>query len=237
MNAPNPKLIMIGAVVLGLAACPAAQAGSTFFFSANQTYSSAADSPYSGSGVHLETFEDGALNLAGVTANHGHVQGPGSKTDSVDGDDGSMNGLGRDGHSFSSGSSKSITFSFSNSGGQGLPTMAGLVWTDGHHDSTIRLRAWDNAGKLIGKIKVSLGDLVRNGTTAEDRFLGLVSDKGISKIRISSNYAGFEIDHLQFAYGFAVVPLPPAAAMGLIGLAGVGMWRRRCHKRLSGLAG
>ena len=88
MNAPNPKLIMIGAVALGLAACPAAQAGSTFFFSANQTYSSAADSPYSGSGLHLETFEDGALNLAGVTANHGHVQGPGSKTDSVDGDDG-----------------------------------------------------------------------------------------------------------------------------------------------------
>jgi len=236
MNVPSPKLIMIGAVALGLAACPAAQAGSTFYFNANQAYSSAADSPFSGSGLHLENFEDGALNLAGVTANHGHVQGPGSNTDSVDGDDGSMNNLGRDGHSFSSGSSKSITFKFSNSGGQGLPTMAGLVWTDGHHDSTIRFRAWDNAGKLIGKIKVSVGDLVRNGTTAEDRFLGLVSSKGISKIRISSNYAGFEIDHLQFAYGssgMAVVPLPPAAAMGLLGLVGVGLLRRRFTKLLA----
>src|SRR5262245_48559296 len=150
MNAPKPKVVMAAAVVLGLAVCRGAQAGSTFYFSANQTYSSASDSPYSGGGVHLENFEDGTLNLAGVTANHGHVKGPSSGTDSVDGDDGNMNNLGRAGHSFTSGSSKSITFKFSNSGSQGLPTMAGLVWTDGHHDSTIRFKAWDNAGNLIG---------------------------------------------------------------------------------------
>ena len=236
MNAPTPKVMMAAAVVLGLAVCPVAQGGSTFYYNASQAYLSAGDSPYSGSGLHLETFEDGTLNLAGVTANHGHVKGPGSRTDSVDGDDGNMNNLGRAGHSFTSGSSKSITFKFSNSGSQGLPTMAGLVWTDGHHDSTIRFKAWDKSGNLIGKIKVNVGDLMRNGGTAEDRFLGLVSDKGISKIRIVSNYAGFEIDHLQFAYGtsgMAVVPLPPAAAMGLIGLAGVGLLQRRIRKRVA----
>jgi hypothetical protein len=55
----------------------------------------------------------------------------------------------------------------------------------------------------------------------------VVSDKGISKIQISSNYTGFEIDHLQFAYGFAVVPLPAPLALGLAGLVGVGLMRRR----------
>lgn len=219
------KLIMATVTVLALGASPSAMAASTFYFNANQSYLSANNSPYSGGNVQLESFEDGLLNLAGVTASNGFVKGPGGSTDSVDGDDGSINGTGQQGHSFSSGSSKSITFNFTNN--NSLPSMAGLVWTDGKHDSVIKFRAWDKDGNLIGKIKVNLGDLVRNGTAAEDRYLGLVSDNGISKIRIASNYAGFEIDHLQFGYGFAVVPVPPALTMGLAGLAGLGLMNRR----------
>jgi MYXO-CTERM domain-containing protein len=109
--------------------------------------------------------------------------------------------------------------------------MAGLVWTDGKKNSTVTFRAWDKNGKLIGKIKTTLGDSSRKGTTSEDRFFGLVSTKGISKIQILSNYSNFEIDHLQFSYALAVVPLPPAAALGLAGLAGAAMWRRSLTRR------
>ncbi|MCI0363638.1 MAG: VPLPA-CTERM sorting domain-containing protein [Phycisphaerales bacterium] len=220
-------LITIGAASVALSACPAATAATTFFFNANQSYVNSGSSPYAGS-VQLENFEDGVLNLAGVTANGGKVKGSGSKTDSVDGDDGNINGLGNQGHSFTSGNKKSITFHFSGQG-NAMPTMAGVVWTDGKHDSTVTFKAWDKNGDFIGKIKVTLGDLVKTGTTGEDHFLGLTSNKGISKIQIASNYAGFEIDHLQFGYalGLSAVPLPPAVAMGLAGLAGVAMMGRR----------
>jgi MYXO-CTERM domain-containing protein len=229
---PTPKLIMaFAAGALALAAAPAAKAGSTFYFNANQSYLSANDNPFGGN-VKLENFEDGLLNISGVKANHGSVKGPGSKTDSVDDDGGPIDGKGKSGHSFNSGSSKSITFTF-NEGSKGLPTMAGLVWTDGKHDSTVKFRAWDDNGDLIGKIKVKLGDLVRKGTTGEDRFFGLSSTKGISKIQIASNYSGFEIDHLAFSYGMglSVVPLPAPLALGLAGLAGAGLWRRRIMRQ------
>ena len=226
------KLILATAAVLSLAGGSQALAGSTLYFNSSQHYYTAADSPCaSASNLHLENFESGSLTLSGVTAIHGHVKGPGSGTDSVDGDDGSVNGSGKNGHSYTSGSSKSITFKFS-SGSQGLPTMAGLVWTDGHANSKVVFKAWDSAGNLLGKIKVTLGDLMHSGQTGEDRFLGIASKKGIAKIQIASNYSGFEIDHLQFGYGysFAVVPLPPALGMGLAGLTGMSLWRRRQRK-------
>jgi hypothetical protein len=210
-----------------LTGTPAAHAGSTFLFDANQTYSSASNSAFAGaSDLHLENFEDGLVNTAGLTVNHGKIKGPGGSTDSVDGDDGKLNKKGNKGHSFSSGSFKSITFNFASQDGQG-PTAAGIVFTDGKANARITFKAWDTAGNYLGKIKVKLGDLVRNGTTGEDRFFGLTSESGISRIQIASNQSGFEVDHVQFAYNFAVVPLPPALGLGIAGLAAVGLWRRR----------
>src|SRR5687767_6358619 len=228
----TPKLIMAtAAAALALAAAPPAQGGSTFYFNANQSYLSKNDSPFpSSSNVKLENFEDGLLNIAGVSVNKGSVKGPGSNTDSIDDDKGAIDGKGKSGHSFNSGSAKSLTFKFNNSS-KGLPTRAGLVWTDGKKNSTVTFKAWNKAGNLIGKIKVKLGDLSRKGTTAEDRFFGLVNDKGISKIQISSNYSGFEIDHLQFSYGLSVVPLPAPLALGAVGLVGAAIWRRRLLKK------
>jgi hypothetical protein len=127
-------------------------------------------------------------------------------------------------------SGKSMTFKFASQGGA-RPTMAGLVWTDGRPNSVVTVRAWDAAGNLIGKIRATLGDLARNGTTGEDRFFGISSDDGIAKMRITSNKAGFEVDHVQFAYGFSVVPVPPALGIGLAGLAGMGLWRRLKSKK------
>jgi hypothetical protein len=224
----TPQLIMAVTVIMAIAVASTAQAGSTFY-STNTSYLKAGDSPFSGSSMTLENFEDGLLNVAGVKANQGKIKNSASSTDSVDKDDGNVDGKGKLGHSWQSKSSKKITFQFTSSN---KPTFAGLVWTDGKKNSTVTFRAWDKNGALIGKIKMKLGDLSRKGTTAEDRFFGLVSDKGISKIQISSNYAGFEVDHLQFGYGLAVVPVPAPIALGAVGLLSAGLLRKRILKRL-----
>lgn len=64
-------------------------------------YLSAADSPFSLSspGLLLEDFEDGALDTPGVSSTNGAPRGPSGLTDSVDGDDGSIDGSGNGGHS------------------------------------------------------------------------------------------------------------------------------------------
>lgn len=97
-------------------------------------YLSTADSPFTGgsfSYFHLEYFEDGALNTPGVTASAGIALGPSINTDSVDGDDGSIDGSGQGGFSwFSNASTTSFIFSFNAAILGALPTHAGLVWTD-----------------------------------------------------------------------------------------------------------
>ena len=80
-------------------------------------YLSKNDSPFLASinagTTFLETFETGAFTAPGVTASAGFVIGPGGLTDSVDGDDGSIDGSGTNGHSFFSGSGAAgITFTF-----------------------------------------------------------------------------------------------------------------------------
>src|SRR5438034_5081946 len=80
-------------------------------------YLSKNDSPFltsiNAGTTFLETFESGALATPGVTASAGAVFGPGGLTDSVDGDDGAIDGSGTNGHSFFSGAgSTGITFTF-----------------------------------------------------------------------------------------------------------------------------
>ena len=80
---------------------------------ANIPYLSQANSPAGfhagGAPVFLETFEDGLLN-GGITASTGSVLGPGGSTDSVDADDGAIDGFGTHGHSFFS---TTVRFTFS----------------------------------------------------------------------------------------------------------------------------
>jgi MYXO-CTERM domain-containing protein len=214
----RPTRTTFAALAIGasLAGAPCAFAGSTFLFNNSQTYSGVGSSPFAGTGgLIVENFEHGSINSL-VNAVGGAVQGPSSHTDSVD----------AGGHSYAT-SGTSMTFTFGSSGGN-RPIMAGLVWTDGQANAMVTFRAWDSSGNLLGKIRGRLGDLMRNGSTGEDRFFGVTSDQGISRIRITSSRPGFEIDHLQFAYGFnfSVVPLPPAFAMGLAGLAGAGFLRQ-----------
>jgi hypothetical protein len=88
MNRKTPPI----AAALMLALPLAAQAS----FSTVSNYTSAAQNPLLGLGPSwLENFED--KPVAGYAVSAGTVRGPGFSTDSVDADDGSIDGLGRQG--------------------------------------------------------------------------------------------------------------------------------------------
>jgi len=230
MNVIDRPMRWMAAILAGIVCSASAHAASTFYYNANQTYRGLGSGPFnamaSAGNLSVENFEDGLVNTAGMSINRGVVRGATVTTDSVDRDDGHVDGLGQAGRSFTSGSHKSISISFSSQNGN-TPQMAGLAWTDGRQNSIVVMKAWDRDGKYIGFLRARLGDLSRNGTTADDRFLGLTNANGISRIEIRSNYGGFEVDHVQFAYGMVAVPVPPAAILGVAGLVGVGLLRRR----------
>ncbi|MFM9956725.1 MAG: hypothetical protein ACKVZJ_01505 [Phycisphaerales bacterium] len=195
-------------------------------------YLSFADSPFSALALptfHLENFEDGALNTPGVVASGGIVVAPGSFTDSVDADDGVIDGSGSAGSSFySQNLLSSFRFTFDAGALGGLPTHAGLVWTDvGITTSTtgvgdVTFEAFDAGGISLGLVgPITLGDGTALSQTAEDRFFGATNPAGISAIEIRmGNSTDWEIDHLQYG-----LPTPGTAA--LLAAAGLAGLRRR----------
>ncbi len=189
----------------------------------------------------LETFEGGALATPGVSASAGSVIGPGGLTDSVDADDGTIDGSGTNGHSFfSGGGSTGITFTFDAGVLGALPTQVGIVWTDG--DGTTLFEAFGPSGFPLGQIgPVAIAIPPNSGETAEDRFFGVTNPAGISAIRISNSSGGIEVDHLQYGiFGatppppIAVIPVPTmseTALLLLVLLAAVVAWRRLAARR------
>lgn len=179
-------------------------------------YLSQDDSPFKDSIVagttFLEDFEDGLLNVPGVTVSAGQILGPQGPfpglNDSVDGDDGTIDGRGTGGHDyFSDGTSITFTFNADDLGGK-LPTHAGIVWTDGKGATTFEV--FDAAGASLGTIgPTNIADAEISGTTAEDRFFGVTNVTGISAIRISNTEVGIEVDHLQYGIGGPIVPPGP----------------------------
>ena len=208
------------------------QAGPLTIYGASP-YLQTSDSPFVGLGLdyfYLEDFEDFALNTPGVTASAGYSTKPtwpASMTDSVDGDDGAVDGYGTRGNSwFSMDGGTGVTFTFDAGVLGSLPTHAGIVWTDGV--DPIVFEAYDAYGAFLASVTATgIADSVYTGTTGEDRFFGVATDDGISKILIHSGAGGgIEMDHLQYG-GTNPVPAPGAVVLAGVGAALAGWLRRR----------
>lgn len=217
-------------LVLGAVAAPLAGDASPL---GPSPYLDFADSPYAGGAYayfHLEDNEGGALDVPGVTASAGHALPPDALTDSVDGDDGVIDGVGA-GWSWKV-DQRSVTFRFDPGVLGVLPSDVGIVWTDvGYSDSAtgfgnLVFESFDENGDLLDTIgPVALGDGDVAGRTAEDRFFGSTHAGGISSIRITMDSADWELDHLQYG---RVVPEP--STLSLVGtslLVGAALRRRR----------
>ena len=204
-------------------------------------YLSSNDSPFAASitsgNTYLETFESGALTTPGVTISGGSVIAPSGITDSVDADDGTIDGSGTGGHTLFGSGPVGITFTFDAVALGHLPTQVGIVWTDGA--GTTLFEAFGPGGVPLGSIGPSaIADGSISGTTAEDRFFGVTSAGGIESIRISNTSGGIEVDHLQYGvYGLApppattVIPVPgptgPALVLLALMLAATAAWYSR----------
>ncbi len=194
-------------------------------------YLSRDDSPFDLSGLgstfFLDDLEDGTLNLPGFGYTNMEVRGPGSLTDSVDADDGSIDGQGNGGHSLRAiafatlptGPPTFRTFVDMGVGGSQLPVNAfGVAWTDAFHRSFVQMEIRSLQGDegtclFDGLYQPPIMDQFHSGETAEDRFIGFVSDRPILGVTFASYSSGFEplterleLDHVQF--GVQVVPEP-----------------------------
>jgi hypothetical protein len=212
----NHKALRILLGVLGCFAAISASAVPTFF--GPSAYTSSSNIPaglYNGGPTFLEDFEDSNLG-GGITASVGSVIPPGFEgfIDSVDADDGSIDGSGSAGHSwFSSDGATGVRFTFPVG-----TTAAGLVWTDGA--GTISFSAFGPGNVLLGTFgPFSHADGNHSGGTAEDRFYGISDLGGIESILISNTSGGIEVDHVQYGPAFGAGVPDAGSTLPLLGLA------------------
>jgi hypothetical protein len=153
---------------------------------------------------YLENFEDHLLNTPGVSASFPCKALGYPQSDSVDEDDGAIDGKGNRGVScFSAYRTPIFIFRFSADALGGLPTHAGVVWTDsnGPRRGDAVFEAFGPSGDPLGTLgPVTVGDATSyTGDTDEDRFFGVVSMAGISAISLKMlETSNWELDHLQY---------------------------------------
>ena len=171
-----------GAAALLLSLSAGAAGAATFL--APVPYLSSADIPFglydAGQPVFIEDFEGGAVDSR-ITGSAGGPLKPGLFTDSVDADDGAIDGFGNLGWSYSvTNGFTGIMFTFENP-----VTAAGLAVTDGR--GFLQFEAFDAYGDTLGAIGGFFGDSLENGGTAEDMFYGVrEDDDGISAIFVKT---------------------------------------------------
>jgi hypothetical protein len=157
------------------------------------SYLSAADTPngFVSGTMAIEDCEDGSVDPRLLVS--AQIIGPGGLTDSVDVDDGTIDGSGTNGHSLFGSPPFEVQFF------PPLPTSAGLVWTDGGFGTSVTFEAFGPDGLSLGSIgPFTVGDGSNGGDTDEDRFFGVREDGGIARLRITHTSGGIEIDHIQF---------------------------------------
>lgn len=186
-----------------------------------EPYLSPADTPvdfYGNAPMEIEDFEDGQLSpQIGVSSGARIIvdQNAAGQVDSVDIDDGVIDGSGLDGTSlFCACGPAGITVTFPEG-----TTSAGLVWTDGA--GVVTFEAFGPNGSLGSISESDFVDGSFTGGTADDRFFGASSPEGITSLRISNSVGGIEIDHIQYE----VVPEPTSAFLLVFGIAA--LFRRR----------
>lgn len=191
----------------------ASTAGAQSFFGPTP-YLSPADSPFplASGGFVIEDLEDNLVNTPGLGLVGGIVtstQFSGSIIDSVDSDDGALGSGDCTNCDSCFSQSAKLTFTFEPTHLGGLPTWAGLVWTDGGFNTTVTFQAFDGQGVSLGtQVGTGQGDGSTNGTTPEDRFYGVMAAGGIREIAIQHTSGGIEADHIQYD-----LPCPDADAL------------------------
>lgn len=219
-------LFRFASAALALLAGPQIASAVPVFFGPTP-YLSSADIPagfYAVGPAVLENFEDAVKDSSLVTS-AGAILAPSSETDSVDGDDGAIDGSGAAGRSwffFDGGVGVTITFNVGT-----LPTAAGVVWTDGLGTTTFE--AFGPGMVSLGTIgPVMIADGFLSATTAEDRFFGVQDASGILAIKLTNSIGGIELDHIQ--YGDAGQRVAEPAGLALLAAASL-LRRRRAQKR------
>lgn len=227
------KVRMHTHLIAGLAAMASlglATSASAATFFGPTPYRSVADVPAgfysSGAPTFLEDFEDLTLS-GGISASAGAPLSPSGITDSVDGDDGVIDGSGTNGRSYFSGAgSTGITFTFA-----APVTAAGLVWTDGA--GAVDFEAFAPDGTSLGSLgpfdDVGFPGGAFSGQTDEDRFFGVTNAAGIGSIFIRNTFGGIEVDHVQYGdlATSAAIPLPGGLPLYLGAMIVVGGFLRR----------
>lgn len=177
----------------------------------------------------IETFEDNSLSDF-LSIDNGSILPPNttsglpsSVTDSVDGDDGLIDGNGNGGHSWFYGGGRSVTIAFDSA-----VTSAGVVWTDGPHFADVVFEAFDGDGNSLGTIgPADIADGFYTGQTGEDHFFGIKDAGGIGSIALSiTSGSGIELDHITWESCVEHVPEPSSMAL-LLGAVGLAVFRRR----------
>ena len=187
---------ILAALLLGLSGVQPAQA---LEFFGPTPYLSAADTPpgFASGAMDLENCEDGLVDPRLITS--AGIIAPSGITDSVDADDGLIDGSGTGGHSLFGFPPFEVEFL------PPLPISAGLVWTDGGTPTEVTFEAFGADGQSLGSIgPFTIGDGNNSGGTDEDRFFGVRDEGGILRLRITHTSGGIEIDHIQFDAGDAI---------------------------------
>lgn len=189
-------------------------------------YTSRTDSPFDTMtfGFCIENFENGKFDIPGASGN-GTVIAPMGLADSVDADDGAIDGSGNGGHSYFFGNGPAgIVVTFDEARTHGLPTEVGIVWTDGGFQAGVTFEAFGPDGEsLLGPNGPNdHADTSNFGETGEDRFYGATNTDGISEVVISNANGGIEADHIQLdrciLCGDANIDLDIAASDALFAL-------------------